>query len=444
VLTTALFIVAPLHAQNFTSDARRIAMGAIGDADSDASKLAGDAREYRSIGAPLGLLQVFKNPKVFLPTEDDFNPLRAMELAASPVHYTLNRSEGGPGDRLVTDLIKANFSRNLAAYKGFTPSPRIDAAGLLSPRWGKTFKLVSSGDADYQGIFIGAGPYVSIGTSLTIDQALINFLGDPNAPAPANTSYLVGNNTGLQGAVALTGGYRAKVPVSFARGSGSKRNGLYVATNFNYLRGIRYESANINVTIETDNTGQVTLTPSSIPVTIDRLWAERGKGFSIDMSTMLVTDRFNAGFAVEGLGNRIDWEELASQRFELSALSTGVDFAEVPLAFQPTGTVRVTLPVRYSATGGVRLGGLSSGFEYRHGMQRQQFHAGAEYALLFLEFRGGMRYTRPSWNPSGGIGLNITRRLGIDLAAFGTTTNVERARKMAVALSLRINKVRSE
>ncbi|HEX4998197.1 MAG TPA: hypothetical protein VFY29_08230 [Terriglobia bacterium] len=437
---SALLAATPAYSQNFTTDARRIGMGAIGGNESEASKLAGDSRQYRSIGIPLGLIQVVKNTKIFNPSEDDFNPIRAMEYIANPMHITFNRDSGGAGDRLVTDLINSGFSTDLSVYKGFTPSPNIDAAGLLSPSWGMTFKVARHGDG-YQGIYVGAGPYASVGTNLDIDQTLINYLGDPNAPAPANTTFMIGDVTGIQGAVAITGGYRARLPLSLAHlSSGNNgRNGVYVAANFNYLHGLRYENADLDVMIQTDSTGHLTLMPSSNPIVVDHLWAESGKGYSVDVSTDIVVDRWNAGFAVEGIGNRIDWNDLSREQWALTSLTTGVDFVKTPLA-APTGSLKVTLPVRYAANAGVNVGGgLFAAAEYRHGLQNNEFHGGAEYPFMFLEFRGGLRYSRPKWNPTVGLGLNLGKRVGIDVAGFGTTTNVEHDRKAAIALSLRIN-----
>jgi hypothetical protein len=40
---------------------------------------------------------------------------------------------------------------------------------------------------------------------------------------------------------------------------------------------------------------------------------------------------------------------------------------------------------------------------------------------------------------TAGVGLNLGRRLSLDVAAYGTMANAERERRTAVALSLRIN-----
>jgi hypothetical protein len=53
--------------------------------------------------------------------------------------------------------------------------------------------------------------------------------------------------------------------------------------------------------------------------------------------------------------------------------------------------------------------------------------------------RGGGMYSRKLWNPSGGVGLNMGRRMALDLAVYGNAANIERKRHPAVAVSLRFN-----
>jgi hypothetical protein len=60
-----------------------------------------------------------------------------------------------------------------------------------------------------------------------------------------------------------------------------------------------------------------------------------------------------------------------------------------------------------------------------------------------LEFRAGMRYGLDRWHPCGGFGLNLGKRFSVDYALFGSTTNIERAIKPAMALSLRLNRRQS-
>jgi hypothetical protein len=75
-------------------------------------------------------------------------------------------------------------------------------------------------------------------------------------------------------------------------------------------------------------------------------------------------------------------------------------------------------------------------------LQHWEFRGGGEYRLRIVEFRGGTQYKNKDWQPTGGAGLNITPRIGIDAAVFGTSTNIERNRKAALALSLRIETTR--
>jgi hypothetical protein len=48
-----------------------------------------------------------------------------------------------------------------------------------------------------------------------------------------------------------------------------------------------------------------------------------------------------------------------------------------------------------------------------------------------------MMYSREKWNPTYGAGFNLTPRFGIDVAMYGTTANIARERRQAIAISLR-------
>ena len=80
-------------AQNYTFDARRIALGGVGGTPNLASKLVERQRRYKSILIPVGLVKVLNNVHVFYPNRDDFDFSRAVEFAYSPFHYVFGRSE---------------------------------------------------------------------------------------------------------------------------------------------------------------------------------------------------------------------------------------------------------------------------------------------------------------------------------------------------------------
>jgi hypothetical protein len=77
--------------------------------------------------------------------------------------------------------------------------------------------------------------------------------------------------------------------------------------------------------------------------------------------------------------------------------------------------------------------------QYEYALQGPAFQGGGEYRLGRIDVRAGGRYVRQMWNPTGGVGVNLTKGLGIDVGAFGMPANVELRRKVAIALSLRLN-----
>jgi hypothetical protein len=77
--------------------------------------------------------------------------------------------------------------------------------------------------------------------------------------------------------------------------------------------------------------------------------------------------------------------------------------------------------------------------EYAHGFQGDSLRGGAEYRAGLVELRGGGVYSRDMWNPTGGVGLNLSPRVGLDVALYSTAANAARERRAAVAVSLRIS-----
>jgi hypothetical protein len=105
----------------------------------------------------------------------------------------------------------------------------------------------------------------------------------------------------------------------------------------------------------------------------------------------------------------------------------------------PIADARVELPVDYHGNIAYHTSTWTALADVGHGFLGTTFHAGFEERLKVIELRGGMRYSSEIWNPSGGIGINVWPRVGLDLAAFGTSANLERKRQIALAASIRIN-----
>src|SRR5262245_16482210 len=194
------------YGQNYTGDARKIGMG-IGMSDQNiASDMMKDSQPYSTIAIPVGLIQLVRNRHKFDPTDDSFNPIQLIEDISNPLHYTPHRESAG--SRLVNDLVNAGLSRNLNTYRGFVPAREIRAQGLASPSFGHTFRLIGNNDETSHGVYVGAGPYLAIGTEFNLDQQLLNLLSSKQDVFLPNASLRIRNNSAGQAAFAITTGYR--------------------------------------------------------------------------------------------------------------------------------------------------------------------------------------------------------------------------------------------
>jgi hypothetical protein len=460
VATTVTFCLVasavPAGAQGYKLDARRIGMGGAGTHQDDAAQMTCQSRRYEVIGLPFGLIQVAQNTEIFDPTDPEFNPILAMEYLANPMAIVFHREMSDAGMQFVSDIVNSELNPNLNAYRGFSPVSNFAAQGIADPSWGATFKFRrrvydeelpnrTAVPQYYQGIYVGSGPYFSLGSTMNIDPELIAIFNSPTPVFIPNTTFPIFGTTQFQGAAALTGGYRArfKVPRFFGYtrpATGVQRcgrSGIYVAANANYLQGIHYENIDLNVELDTNALGLVTLVPASAPVVINRLEADGGRGFSVDIATAIVVDRWSLSVAVRGIGNHINWRDLDTEQWRLNALSTGAEFIQSPRVRLP-GTTRVELPTRYSAFGRYDTERWSADVDVFYGLNKFEFYGGAEYRREKLDFRWGARRSLDKWNPAAGLGINFTDRFGLDIAGFGTTTNLEETRKAAIAVSLRL------
>ena len=423
-------------AQNWSFDARTIALGGVGSGGHLATKMIDEQRDYTSIVLPFGLLQLFGDRDKFNPDSKQFDLVRSLEYAASPIHFVIGRSGENTSEALVNDIRNATLSRDLARYKGFAPANSILAEGLASPNFGGTIKVRKSANGGFQGIYIGAGPYLSMRNLATIDQKFTEVLR--TGVNLQNAQFPITNATVGQLALAVTGGYRGRFALPMGLGGGTPREGLYVAANYNYLHGFRYENIDMTIRLDTDRTGLITLLPATTPIVISRREGKSGKGFALDVGVGLVADRWEIGFGANGIANRIEWTGIEQTVYSLSsALSGNSDFKESATVAVPD--TRLELPVDYRGNARYSAGGWSAAAEIGNGFGGRSFHGGLEGRLGMVELRAGARYTVGKWNQTGGIGFDFSRRLSLDLAAFGTNTNIERKRQTAIAASLRFN-----
>jgi hypothetical protein len=436
LVVIVLLLCGGLHAQNYSWDARGVGMG--GDTGMGTGNLAAEMvpadRSYTSIVIPLGLIQLVEHLKVFDPNDPKFDGLRAIDYVASPFHYNFGRSTS-TGNDFISTIVNSGFSRDLNAYRGFTPPEHLVAGGLLAPNWGHTFKVHHGANQSFQGIYIGAGPHISLQTDMRFDASLLSILDSPvSVKVPANTLYNASNIATQQTAVAGTVGYRAKFGFS---SSTSIRDGVYLALDVSYLYGLRQDIANSHLQLATDGSGLVTVTPTQIPLSIDYLFSTSGRGYTGDAGIAVVKSGWEIGVGANGIRNRLDWTHHREQHFSMTSVVNGAGFIKTDLP-SPTGVIRQVLPIEYVSDLGYSRGRWTLRTDENYGLLKLSGHAGAEIRLGRVALRGGARYLLTKWNPTGGIGLNFTRRFGIDVGLYGNSTNLEEQRHLAMAVSLRI------
>lgn len=431
-----------LSAQNYSFDARKLALGGISNAGTGNIVFEMVPRRfgYYSIVIPFGLVQAWKDKDVFDPDKEEFDLVRIIDYVGNPFHYTYQRSRREGDFDFLRNVSDAELSRNLNDYRGFSPPENYLAEGLLAPNWGYTFKFLGRDNQSFQGFYVGAGPYLSLHTDLHFDPALLRIFASTQDVTVPNTSFFVTNNSSEQAAAAITGGYRAKFSLPGQSPlAGSERNGIYVAANYHYLWGLRYDSPDFGLNLETDQGGLITLVPRQTPLVIDQLTSTSGRGFALDFGVAVVLDHWEFGLGANGVANRIEWEKLKRKRFTLSNLLTEVGFADEHLP-APSGRLELNLPERYTGNIAYHADSWSALADVSHGFEKWSFHGGGEYRFSRIEFRGGGRFSKDRWEPAGGLGLNLTRSLSIDLAVFGNSANVNKERKLSGAVSVRINR----
>jgi hypothetical protein len=433
---------APALAQNWSFDARNVALGGIGSTSNIAFDMVDEQRPYRPVVLPFGLFQILPNLPKLDPTSDEFDLVRSIEYAASPIHYIVGRDSTSSASAFITDLRNGTLSRDLNVYRGFSPATSVTAEGLASPNWGKTFKIKQDGTGAFQGIYVGAGPYLSIRTEADVDPTLAAIFASPSPIYVPNTSFYMSNATEGQFALAVTGGYRARFALPAGWGGDGTGGlygapeGIYIGANFHYLRGFDYENFEPNARLDTNAQGLLVVNPAlGLPVTIDRTTSTEGHGFAIDTGVAVVISKWELGLGVNGIANRIDWTGVKHTGFALNNLFAGGDFVEGPTT--PVQDTRVELPVDIQTHAAYNAGPWMAIGEFGHGYNGTTVRGGYEQRLHRAQLRGGARYVKERWEPTGGVGYDLSPRFGVDVGFFSTSANLERQRHLGIAVSLR-------
>ena len=133
-LLTSVLASAPAFAQNWSFDARNVGLGGVGSTSNIAFDMVDEQRPYRPIVLPFGLLQILPNLPKLDPTSDEFDLVRSIEYAASPIHYIVGRDSTNTASAFITDLRNGTLSRDLNVYRGFNPATSVTAEGLMKAK----------------------------------------------------------------------------------------------------------------------------------------------------------------------------------------------------------------------------------------------------------------------------------------------------------------------
>jgi hypothetical protein len=417
------------QAQSTTGDAREVGLGGVDFAAGILADSPGGSSPQFVV--PLGLLQLLQDREAFRTGSGRFDPSLVLEYAAVPTHWVIGRQPSPPRARFIDDIRSAHLNADLNVYRGFTPDSTIDGAGRLAPTFGKAFTLHRGARVAHQA-YAGAGPYLTIDTAGLFDERLVTLLGSTAETYLPNSTLRIGNRSIGQAALQVTGGYRALLAVGPKIGGGH----VELAADYNYLHGFRYEDVNLDLRLDTDDRGLVSLdAPTGAPFAIDRRSSPTGSGLAVDLAATAVFDRWRLAVRADGLGNRLDWRNVEHRIYEMARLGDGGSLARVVSASAPD--VRVTVPVELRLQGAYRDGAWSAIAELENGFQGTTASAGVERRFSSVELRGGGRFVNGEALPGAGVSLRAGR-VWFDVGAAVTTANIERQRNVIVASSVRI------
>ena len=427
-------------AQNYSFDARRIALGGAGGTPNVASKLVERQRRYKSILIPVGLVKVLSDIRVFYPNREDFDLSRAIEFGTAPLHFVIGRSEDITAASFFRDLIQAQLQSDLNAYRqdGFDTPLKMSEEGLMAITWGHTFMLHES-DRSFQGIYVGAGPYLAAQGYGDFDAEFEKLLNSTTDRYVRSASMSLGGGEIDELALDITGSYRARFPVFAQDGPGASRNGMYVMANYHHLQGFRFDEFNAQLRLDTDPGGLLVPNPPEAPFTLDWETSSKGIGLALDFGVAFAFNRWDFGAGVSGVANRIKWRDITKHELALVSLFNGTEFVHVKLP-RTNRTIQIELPVTYTGDISYHRDAWSAYTEYSNGLGGTNFRAGLEYRFGAIEVRGAGRYSEGSWYPSAGAGFNLTRNFGVDAAVYGTKTFLEPHPHVGLAISLRFDR----
>ena len=433
VLLPLFLFASSARAQSPIADARTLALGGLGIAESlFPGELTTEGNE-RTFIIPLGLLQMIGDYKALRSSSPEYDPFRALQYAANPLHFRTGGVQSRPNISLVQDLRHGALNPDLTAYRGFVPASG-SAVGLIAPKFGRTIPLRSRGVFEH-GVFVGGGPHLAMGSTLNVDPKLTAmFAGEATTAAPGETLKV---SDRLQGqlAGAFTVGYRTAFPVGAAGYRAS------IAADVNYLVGAHYEDVGLHLGLQADTRGMVISrgADGESPFVVDRRSSWLGRGRALDLGVGIEMGQWEFGLRGDNLLSHITWRSPSDRIYTLNTSAASPDTMFTVGVLPPSQDIRVEGESDYRGSVGFRAPSrlyLRAEAERLAGVT--YLRTGIEVRASRVQLRGALTRGRRRLQPSAGISLSAGRGRWVDLAAFTTSSSFLPERRLAVAASVRL------
>jgi len=318
-------------------------------------------------------VKLLSDVRVFFPNREDFDFSRAVQYSASPLHFVFGRREDITARSLFRDIVHASLQPDLNSYSGFALPVQTESEGLMSLTWGKTF-MMHEGKRSFQGIYVGAGPYLAARATFDFEAELERILsGTGNRYVPFASMGVGGGETD-ELALDITGSYRARFPLFADDSGGVNRNGMYVVANYHHLQGFRFDQFDARLQLDTDANGLLVPDPPERPFSLTWHKSSKGIGLSMDFGVAFVVNRWDFGAGVSGVANRIKWRDITEHELSLVSLFNGTEFVHVKLPRRDL-TTQIEMPVTYTGDVSYHRDAWSTYTEYSNG-RRNQFPSG--------------------------------------------------------------------
>ena len=228
------------------------------------------------------------------------------------------------------DLVRAQLKPDLNAYRGLDIDPSTTAEGLLLENWGKTFMLHSD-DRGFQGIYVGAGPYLAARAYANFESELVNILEQPGRPVLSVRRLW---HQRRRDRPACPCDYRrvsGTLSVFLSGGGGCRRQWHICRRELPLPARSPPRRLQCEPSIR-DRRRRPRIAQSDVaPFSLDWHTSSRGRGMAVDAGVAFAVNRWDFGFGVGGIANRITWRQIERHVVSIPRFFGGIDFVHVRL-----------------------------------------------------------------------------------------------------------------